>query len=210
MNMLLPLIILLILGCIYAGSLKTPSSRLCVVVCILIIILTLCYFQMQAIDINQLGKTIGKTIGLESFESGYAPLEYTMQNGNSYSNGYNYGDVNSQMGSTGTYDGIRFKTNTINKPLISDPMFWSPTGDGYILKDSMNSENFPSIDGQKGSPRSMFVLKNSDTSWDCCGSSPFSGDGNGGRGCPCISKEQMDMFAGRSGNRTLPVEYPGM
>ena len=75
---------------------------------------------------------------------------------------------------------LLFKSNIVSKPLIKDPMFWSPTGDGYVLKDSMNAENFPSIDGQKGSPRSMFVLKNADTSWECCGSSPFSGDGNGG------------------------------
>ena len=47
MQMLLPLLILVILGCIYAGSLKTSQSRLTVVVFILVIILILCYIQMS-------------------------------------------------------------------------------------------------------------------------------------------------------------------
>ena len=60
MNMLLPTIILVVLGCLYAGSLKTPNARLCAVVCILVVILFLCYFQM-------------KGSSYEHF-NGYAPL----------------------------------------------------------------------------------------------------------------------------------------
>jgi hypothetical protein len=209
MYMFLPLIILVILGCIFAGSLKTPQSRLTVVVCILVIILILCYIQMR-------------TKGKERFSSslsGYAPLDYTMKNGGSGGNvgidgqdsnvncgRYNYGDINSQIGTSGTYDGIRLKSQIATNPLINDVTIFNNVGDGYVLKDAMNSQDFPTIDGQPNSPKSMFVLKNNAVSWDCCPST----FGAGMNGCVCPSKEQLAMFAGRSGNRTLPVEYPGM
>ena len=208
--MFLPLIILVILGCVFAGSLKTPKSRLTVVVSILLLILILCYIQMRSkkyegFDGNSLG--------------GYAPIGYKMTNGGSGGNvgidgqdsnvkcgNYNYGDINNQIGPSGTYDGLKLKSQIVTNPLLNDVTIFNNVGDGYVLKDSMNSENFPTIDGQKGSPKSMFVLKNNAVSWDCCPST----FGAGMNGCVCPSKEQLDMFAGRSGNKTSPVEYPGM
>lgn len=208
--MFLPLIILVILGCVFAGSLKTPKSRLTVVVSILVIILILCYIQMRSKHNEGFS---GNSL------SGYAPLGYTMTNGGSGGNvgidgqdsnvncgKYNYGDVNSQIGPSGTYDGLRLKSQIATNPLINNVTIFNNVGDGYTLKDSMNSEQFPTIDGQPNSPKSMFVLKNNAVSWDCCPST----FGAGMNGCVCPSKEQLDMFAGRSGNRTRPVEYPGM
>ena len=64
----LPLIILIILGCVYAGSLKSSSSRLRVVVCMLLLILFLCYLQMN-------------TKEMFSGYSGYSPLDYKLNNG---------------------------------------------------------------------------------------------------------------------------------
>jgi len=208
MDMFLPLIILVILGCIYAGSLKTPKSRLSVVVCILLLILLLCYFHM-------------KTKGGEPFNSlsGYAPLDYKILNGGNGGNvgvdgqdsnvdcgKYNYGDINSQIGPSGTYDGILLKSNLVTRPLINDVTIFNNVGDGYVLKDAMNSENFPTIDGRPGSPKSMFILKNNAVSWDWCPRTY----GAGMNGCVCPSQEQLNMFAGRSGNKTSPVEYPAM
>lgn len=208
MQMLLPLLILVILGCIYAGSLKTSQSRLTVVVFILVIILILCYIQMSY-----------KNKEMFSGFNGYSPLNYVMTNGGSGGNvgidgqdsnvncgRYNYGDINSQIGPSGTYDGLRLKSKMATNPLINDVTIFNNVGDGYVLKDAMNSENFPTIDGQPNSPKSMFVLKNNAVSWDCCPST----FGAGMNGCVCPSKEQLNMFAGRSGNRTIPVEYPGM
>jgi hypothetical protein len=206
MQMLLPLLILVILGCIYAGSLKSSQSRLTVVVFILVIILILCYIQMSY-----------KNREMFSGFNGYSPLNYVMTNGGSGGNvgidgqdsnidcgRYNYGDINSQIGPSGTYDGLRLTSRMATNPLISDETIFNNVGDGYVLKDAMNSENFPTIDGQLDSPKSMFVLKNNAVSWDCCPST----FGAGMNGCVCPSKEQLNMFAGRSGNKTLPVEYP--
>ena len=199
--MFLPLIVLIILGCVYAGSLKNPKSRLTVVVVILLLILVICYIQMKS-------KNKEKFSGF----SGYSPLDYVMRNGGEGStggagcDGYNYTNINSQIGPLGTYDGIRLKSDIVTKPLVGDVTIFNNVGDGYILKDSMNSESYPLIDGQPGSPKSMFVLKNNDVSWDCCPST----FGAGMNGCVCPSKEQLAMFAGRSNNKTRPVEYPEM
>ena len=69
----------------------------------------------------------------------------------------------------------------------------------------MNSENYPSVDGQPGSPKSLFMLKNNQVSWDCCPST-FSSD----MGCVCPSAEQLKLFGHRGDNLTSPQEYPGI
>ena len=118
---LLPLIILIILGCVYAGSLKSSSSKLRVVVCMLLLILFLCYLQMN-------------TKEMFSGYSGYSPLDYKLTNGSK--NGcdkFNYSNINSQIGSTGTYDGIKLKSTIVSKPLVDPITIFSPVGDGIKL-----------------------------------------------------------------------------
>lgn len=197
MNYLLPIIILVILSLIYAGSLKNPSSRLMVVSVVLLLILLLCWLQLR-----------GGSEGFMGF-SGYSPLGYNMRIQGAdrcagSSKGYDYAAVNQLVGNAG-YDGLRLKSELVTKPLLNDVTIFSPVGDGTILRDAMNSDRFPNIDGTPNSPKSMFVLKNSQVSWDCCPST-FSSD----MGCVCTSKEQLDMYAGRGKNKTNPVEYPGI
>ena len=195
MYMLLPLIILIILGCIFAGSLKHPSQRLSVVVGILIIILIMCFVQMQT----------GKNEGF----NGYAPLDYNMRNGGpngiSGCGGYDYAAINKNLSPLSSYDGIKLTGHTATRPLISDPMIFNNVGDGYILKDAMNSDMYPTVDGQPGSAKSMFILKNNQVGPQCC-PSIYSSD----LGCVCMSPEQNKMFGGRGGNLTSPQEYPGI
>lgn len=200
MNMFLPLIILVILGCIYAGSLKNPRSRLCTVVCVLLFILVLCYMQSRGM----------MSEGFSGF-GGYAPLDYNMQNGGSNGTGgcggYDYSTVNSSLSPLTSYDGIMLNSNIATKPLLNSPVIFNNVGDGYILKDAMNSEKFPSIDGQPGSQKSMFILKNNQVSWDCCPSTY----GAGMNGCVCPSAEQLRMFGHRGGNaEPKDKEYPGI
>ena len=194
--MLLPLIILVILGCVYAGSLKSPGNRLCVVICVMLIILVLCYFQMHG--------------GRDNFVGGYAPLNYTYKvndygscSGKNYVDASNYAVINNKLGSTATYDGLILNTPKNNNQL-SKPVMFSPVGDGYILDDAMNSENFPTVDGKDGSPRSMFILKNNVSSPDCCPST-YSDS----MGCICTTNEQREMVNRRGRNRNYP-QYPDM
>ena len=201
MNYLLPLIILIILACVYAGSLKNPKSRLTVVVVVLAFILVLCWLQM--------GGDGRRREGFMGF-TGYAPVSgYNMRiagdDGSSVGcGGYNYADVNSQVGSSG-YDGIMLKTPKNNYQLIKEPMIWATTGDGSIIGDAMNSENFPTVDGKVGSPKSMFMFKNNMASPLFCPST-FSTS----MGCVATTNSQREMINGRQGNRTSPDSYPGI
>ena len=196
MNYFLPVLILIVLAILYAGSLQKSSSRLMVVVIVLALILVLCWMQMRG-------------NGMEGF-NGYSPLGYNMriagQDGSAPvgCGGYDYAGINAKVGNAG-YDGLRLKSNMVTKPLLNDVTIFSPVGDGYKLGEALGSENATTIDGQPGSPKSMFVLKNSQVSWDCC-PSIHSSD----MGCVCTSEEQMNMFAGRGGNRSAPDTYPSM
>ena len=191
---ILPLIILVILGCIYAGSLKSSSSRLRVVVCMILLILFLCYLQMNSREFF-------------SGYSGYAPLDYKLNNGSGGGcGGFNYGNINSQIGSTGTYDGIKLKSQIVTKPLVDPVTIFSPVGDGVSLSQPLGNEMYPSIDGQPNSAKHLFTFAHNVVSPDCCGNSNISSD----MGCVCYSPEQLKMFGHRAGNLTEPIEYPGI
>ena len=199
MNILLPLIILVLLGCIYAGSLKTPRSRLCVVMCVLLMILVLCYVQMKG--------------NHEGFSGGYAPLDYIMSNGRygkecntSKEGSISYADINSKIGPGGSYDGVILKSQLVTKPINDKNVIWSPVGDGYVIKDALSSENYPTVDGNPGSPKSMFMFKNNEISWDCEGSTNIYTD----MGPVCYSPEQVKLFQSRGRNLSPPQEYPGI
>jgi hypothetical protein len=190
---LLSLIILVILGCIYAGSLKTSSQRLTVVVCMLILILFLCYLQLYS---------------RENFSgaNGYAPLDYKLNNGSCNRNTFNYGDINSQISSTGTYDGIKLKSNIVTKPLVDPITIFSPVGDGVKLTQPLGNQMYPTVDGTPNGQKFLFTFAHNVVSPDCCGSSNMSSD----MGCVCYSPEQLKMFGHRAGNLTEPIEYPGI
>ena len=188
---LLSLIVLVILGCIYAGSLKTSSQRLSVVICMLILILFLCYLQINSTD---------------SF-TGYAPLDYKLTNGKcNGKNTFNYADINSQISSTGTYDGIKLKSELVTKPLVDPITIFSPVGDGIQLTQPLGNQMYPSVDGTPNGDKFLFSFAHNVVSPDCCGSSNMSSD----MGCVCYSPEQLQMFGQRAGNLTAPIEYPGI
>lgn len=190
---LLSLIILVILGCIYAGSLKSSSQRLSVVVCMLLIILFLCYLKISS-------------EGFSGYK-GYAPLDYKLQNGSRPGcGGLNYTDINSQISSTGTYDGIRLQSNLVTKPLVDPVTIFSPVGDGIQLTQPLGNQMYPTVDGTPNGDKFLFSFAHNTVSPDCCGHSNMSSD----MGCMCYSPEQLQMFGHRAGNLTEPIEYPGI
>jgi len=198
MNILLPLIVLVILAVIYAGSLNNPRSRLCVVVVVLILILLLCWMQMQS------------STSLEGFQlSGYAPLDYKLRitddaNSGSSCDGYNYTDINSQISPLGTYDGIVLKSKIATAPLMNKVFLTSPVGDDIQLTQDPTSRNFPTVDGTPNTDKHLFVFANNNSGIGC--RSQYSTS----TGQVCISPEQLNMFMHRGKNLTAPQEYPAM
>jgi hypothetical protein len=203
MNYLLPLIILIILACVYAGSLKNPKSRLTVVVVVLAFILVLCWLQMRG-DGRRREGFMGFT--------GYAPVSgYNMRiagdDGSSVGcGGYNYADVNSQVGPMGSYDGIRLTSKLTTMPLEQVQVF-TPTGDGITLTEPLGNKDYISVDGNPNSPKFLFSYARNVSSPNCFGSSNLMSDS----GAICYSPEQLKMFGHRGGNADpRNKEYPGI
>jgi hypothetical protein len=197
MNILLPLIILVILAVIYAGSLNNPRSRLYVVIFILVLILVLCWLQMRSTTLRS----------LEGFQlSGYSPLGYKLSLDNGIGakgcDGYNYMDINNQISPLGTYDGLILPNHLTSAPLMKNIFITSPVGDDIKLTQDPSSKNFPTVDGTPNTDKHLFVFANNNFGGEC--RSQYSTD----RGQVCISPEQINMFMSRGNNLTKPQEYP--
>jgi hypothetical protein len=209
MNILLPLIVLIILAVLYAGTVNSARTRLYVVIAVLVIIMGLCWLELHP------NNSISG-INLEGFSgfSGYAPLDYTMRLVDNNPNfagsagtgcdGYNYMDVNSQISPLGTYDGIRIPSKIDTYPLMDKVFLTSPVGDDIQLTQDPASKNFPTVDGTPNTDKHLFVFANNNFGGAC--HSQYSTD----RGMVCISPEQVNMFMGRAKNLTSPQEHPGM
>lgn len=202
MNYLLPLIILIILACVYAGSLKNPKSRLTVVVVVLAFILVLCWLQM--------GGDVWRREGFSG--QGYAGLDYNMRvfgddGTSSGCGGYNYADVNSQVGPTGSYDGIRLTSKLTTRPLENTVSIFTPTGDQVALTEPLGNKDYISIDGNPNSPKFLFSYAKNAVDFNCTGSTNLMSD----MGPVCYSPEQLQMFGHRGGNSNpRDVAYPGI
>ena len=209
---LLTLIVLIILAVLWASSLNNPKTRLSVVVGVLLLVLTLCWFQLNNRNIPPI------ELGIENFTgaSGYAPLGYKLQvnngdpkkeNNTVGCDGYNYMNINSQISPLGTYDGIVLPNRLASAPLMKNVFINSPVGDDIQLTEDPASKNFPSVDGTKTGDKHLFMFANNVVDWSCC-PSPYGTDSS--RGCVCVSPEQLELFKTRGNNKRGMVEYPDM
>jgi hypothetical protein len=210
MNILLPLIILVILAVLYAGTVNNARTRLYVVIGVLIIVFGLCWLELRQNGIGGISRLY------EGF-TGYAPLDYTMRIMDNNPNlagsatstpggcdGYNYQNLNSLLSPLGTYDGIRLPNKIDTAPLMGKVFLTSPVGDDIQLTEDPASKNFPTVDGTPNAPKHLFVFANNNFGGAC--HSQYSTD----RGQLCIAPEQVNMFMSRAKNLTPPQEYPGM
>lgn len=217
MNLLLPLIILVILAVLYAGSVSNPRTRLYIVIAVLVGVIFLCWLELKSSLFAGIPAFGGS--GMEGFTSngsglsGYAPLNYVMRvedtnpnttAGTTGCDGYNYMDVNSQISPMGTYDGIRLPSKIDTAPLMKDVFITSPVGDDIKLTVDPASKYFPSVDGTPNGEKHLFVFAKNNYGGNC--HSQYSTD----RGQICPSPEQVNMFMGRGKNLTPPQEYPSM
>jgi hypothetical protein len=206
MNILLPLIILIILAVLYAGTVNSARTRLYVVIAVLTIVMGLCWIELHP------GKSVD-SLTMEGF-SGYAPLDYTMRlidnnpnmagSAGTGCDGFNYMDVNSQISPLGTYDGIRLPSKIDTVPLMNKVFLTSPVGDDIQLTQDPASKNFPTVDGTPNTDKHLFVFANNNNNPAC--HSQYSTS----TGQICLSNEQVNMFMGRGKNLTSPQERPGM
>ena len=222
MNILLPLIVLVILAVLYAGTVNNARTRLYVVIGVLVIVFGLCWLELRSNGLGGMewmreGFVSASSAGAGSGLAGYAPLDYTMRTTDNNPNlagsasstpggcdGYNYQNLNSLISPIGSYDGIRLPNKIDTAPLMGKVFITSPVGDDIQLTEDPASKNFPTVDGTPNGEKHLFVFANNNFGGTC--HSQYSTD----RGQICISPEQVNMFMGRGKNLTPPQEYPSM
>ena len=181
MNSLTPLVLLLLLAILFAASYQEVNTRLIIIVITLLIGLFVCYTQMKeqfsnyAPVLHNMGKCGG--------------IKYNLQN-NIYPLGMSYANL---------------KLNPQPKPeypLVSDVTIFSPVGDGIKLTQDPVAHRYPTVDGQEGSPKHMFILAHNQSRPECCPSTYSNSIG-----CVCTTEQQRKYINTRGGNRIGDENY---
>lgn len=191
MNILIPLVILLIIGIIYIYSVNASKSRLLGILTIIALIIFYFLLDMRASFVNTVPAPLDYKMG------NYSNIDLSKSKANKFR--WNYEDL--KLTETDTLDPT-CPYGKVPNTLISDVTIFSPVGDGIKLTEDLNAGTFPSVDGKRGSPRSMFMLAHNQVSADCCPST-FSSD----KGCVCLTGAQRNLLQARGGNRQAPDEY---
>ncbi len=172
MNSLIPLTLLLVLSVFYVANQKQQSKLLTTLV-VIVVVLFLCMMDMR-----------------EKFANYATP---------SHKGGVCGGIDVSKLPRTSLvrgYDRLVVKEEEDGHKLVSDVSISTPTGDDVKLESDLMAAQFPSIDGQKDSPRHMFTLAKNQCHPGCCPS-----DYSCSTGCVCTSQNQRDFINKRGGNR---------
>ena len=90
----------------------------------------------------------------------------------------------------------------INTPLVRDVTVHSPIGSPHPLTQDLASANFPTVDGDKKSPRHLFMLARNQASPECCPSTYSTSTG-----CICTNEKQNKFIQSRGSNQSGRV-YP--
>lgn len=218
MNTLLPLVFIVILAILFAATQTKGRDQLLVLVTTLALVLTLCAWHISckrrenfsACGCGPQSLPHYKHASYMNREGFYsAPVGWKMgefdnidvRNHKGCSSGMNAScdwDITTGRG----FDGINL-THNARKPdypiLKEDKVaYHSPVGDAYSLNPSPEyTKNYPTVDGKKGSPKSMFMFAYNRSSPACCPST-FSSS----RGCVCMSEQQRRYINSRGGGRT--------
>jgi len=205
MNPLIPLIFIVLLAVIYAGMIKDSTNRLMALLAILVAVLVFCFVTLFK-SRNVMAS------GNEGFLGG-APVDYVM--GQTLvpgkadlalgCDGYDYNQAGKKgtiIPKTGFYDGLVLDARMKNKDYTllapNNVAYHSPVGDAYALNpDPVEMANYPTIDGQPGSPKQLSIFAYNNVSPYCCPST-YSSD----RGCVCMTPKQYDFINRRGGQKS--------
>ena len=105
-------------------------------------------------------------------------------------------------------DGELFEGNSkwsinFRKWLYKNVNIHNPVGEPVRLKDDINSQKLPTVDGTKNTKNKMFMFAYNQCRPECCPST-YSCD----KGCVCTTKQQRKFINSRGSNR-IPT-YPGI
>lgn len=211
LNPLIPLIFIVLLAVIYSGMIKDSANRLMVLLAILVTVLVFCFvtlFKSQPepkrwplewlenwnkwTTEGFAGAPVGYVMG-QTLVPGKADLAVGCD-------GYDYnqaGKAGTIIPKTGFYDGLVLDPKMKNKDYKllarTNVAYHSPVGDAYALNpDPVESANYPTVDGQPGSPKQLSIFAYNNVSPYCCPST-YSSD----RGCVCMTPQQYNYINSR-------------
>lgn len=174
MNSLLPLILLLILAILFAGSNTKCETKMLACAALVLGLLLLCHINMR-----------------EKFST-YAPVLHKMGE----CGGFRLNDTDIVYPVGGDSGKLKLHGKARPElPLLSDTTIFSPVGDGIKLTNDLTSARFPTVDGEKCGPRHLFMFAHNQASPNC--RSTFSTD----RGQVCTTDKQRKYINSRGGNR---------
>jgi hypothetical protein len=180
----------------------------------LLLILVIIFVESNR-DLNQLiyalvvlvvligGTMISQPKQTEGF-TGFAPVNYNM---GSCGGKIIRPEDSIQKNRMSNWDGVKYvdpnepnrqhkwRHSPSNLPLVKDTYITSPIGEDILLTDDLMSTYYPSVDGQPGSQKRMFMFAQNQVRPECCPST-YSSD----RGCVCTTESQRNLIAGRGGN----------
>jgi hypothetical protein len=174
MNSLLPLILLLILAILFAASNTKYETKMLVIAGLVLGFLLLCHVNMR-----------------EKFST-YAPVLNSMGE----CGGIKLNDIDKVYPVGGNMANLKLHGQARPElPLLSEVTIFSPVGDGIRLTSDLASNKYPTVDGQQGKPKHLFMLAHNQSSPYC--RSTFSTD----RGQVCTTENQRRFINSRGGNR---------
>ena len=92
--------------------------------------------------------------------------------------------------------GTQIRQPITNTPLVSNVTVHSPIGSPHLLTEDLSSKNFPSVDGNKTSPKHLFMFANNQASPECCPSTYSTSTG-----CICRNTTQDKLIQSRGSNK---------
>lgn len=196
-QLIIHILIFLLLIAFFINNRKNNTNLILVLVATIIYICYLYEFVKRP-DINKID------LNKEYFS---APVDYKMgpYSGLGLHNDGKYDLYTPKYKKPESSNECKWRKRPCNMELHSEIKFTTPTGiDQRYVEDPDHNPTMPSVDGQPGSKKSLFMFTHNQCHPDCCPST-YSCD----KGCVCTTEQQRKFINRRGKNRSTDI-YPGI
>ena len=189
---------ILILVLLFSFFINNNNDKNTIVFILCAITVFLCYM------IEFVRKPDIMSINVENFQSSVKPkaigpynkLELNVDEYGTYHKNYIRNNPNSKCG---------WRHEPCDAMLLNKIKFTAPVGlEKKYVPDPQHSKTFPTVDGSKDGPRSMFMFTYNQCHPDCCPSTYSCSNG-----CVCTNEKQRELLNKRGMNRSSDI-YPGI
>jgi hypothetical protein len=196
LNALIHILILVLLFSFFINSKKEDNTIIFILCAITVFLCYMIEFVKKPDIMNiELSKEHFKSPIDQNAMGPYNKKKFDVDETPQYHREYKRADPNSKC---------KWRKEPCDVPLLNKIKFTAPVGIQERLNPGPHFDTFPTVDGKKDSPKSMFVFAYNQAHPDCCPST-YSTD----RGCVCTTEQQRKFINGRGKNRSFET-YPGI